>query len=78
MKSIYFLMNKENILESIRNNNTSKKDGWFEIAQKGSHKQFKHNTKKGRVTVPYHSNVDLSIAVIKSIEKQAQIKILNK
>ena len=25
MKSIYFLMNKENILESIRNNNTSKK-----------------------------------------------------
>ncbi|MEI0562918.1 type II toxin-antitoxin system HicA family toxin [Brachyspira pulli] len=55
-----------------------KKDGWFEIAQKGSHKQFKHNTKKGRVTVPYHSNVDLSIAVIKSIEKQAQIKILNK
>ena len=38
-----------------------KKDGWFEIAQKGSHKQFKHNTKKGRVTVPYHSNVDLSI-----------------
>ena len=23
-----------------------KQDGWFQIAQKGSHKQFKHNTKK--------------------------------
>ncbi|ADK30419.1 type II toxin-antitoxin system HicA family toxin [Brachyspira pilosicoli] len=55
-----------------------KKDNWFEIRQKGSHKQFKHNTKKGIVTVPYHSNVDLHVAVIKSIEKQAKIKILNK
>ncbi|MBW5383881.1 type II toxin-antitoxin system HicA family toxin [Brachyspira pilosicoli] len=55
-----------------------KQDGWFQIAQKGSHKQFKHNTKKGIVTVPYHSNVDLHVAVIKSIEKQAKIKILNK
>lgn len=51
-----------------------KKDGWFEIAQKGSHKQFKHNTKKGRVTVPYHSNVDLSIAVIKKHRKTSPNK----
>ena len=28
-----------------------KKDGWYEVNQVGSHKQFKHPTKKGRVTV---------------------------
>jgi predicted RNA binding protein YcfA (HicA-like mRNA interferase family) len=27
------------------------KDGWFEVRQKGSHKQFKHPNKKGLVTV---------------------------
>jgi predicted RNA binding protein YcfA (HicA-like mRNA interferase family) len=30
-----------------------KEDGWYEVKQVGSHKQFKHSTKKGRVTVPY-------------------------
>lgn len=31
-----------------------KEDGWEQVAQKGSHKQFKHPSKKGRVTVPDH------------------------
>jgi predicted RNA binding protein YcfA (HicA-like mRNA interferase family) len=30
-----------------------KLDGWFEVAQAGSHKQFKHTVKPGRVTVPF-------------------------
>ena len=30
-----------------------KKDGWYEVSQAGSHRQLKHPTKKGRVTVPY-------------------------
>jgi predicted RNA binding protein YcfA (HicA-like mRNA interferase family) len=29
-------------------------DGWYQIAQKGSHKQFKHPIKPGRITVPDH------------------------
>ena len=29
-----------------------KLDGWLEVAQKGRHRQFKHPTKPGRVTVP--------------------------
>ena len=29
--------------------------GWFEVTQVGSHKQFKHATKTGRVTVPIPS-----------------------
>jgi len=34
-----------------------KKDGWYEVNQVGSHKQFKHPAKKGRVTVPYPNRV---------------------
>jgi len=51
------------------------KDGWFEVRQRGSHKQFKHSIKKGLVTIPVHrmSN-DLSQGLEKSILKQAQIQ----
>jgi len=51
-----------------------KKDGWFEVARKGSHVQFKHATKPGRVTVP-HPKSDVPIGTLKSIEKQAGLKI---
>ena len=47
--------------------------GWFEVAQVGSHKQFKHGTKPGRVTVP-HPKRDLPVGTLKSIEKQAGLK----
>jgi predicted RNA binding protein YcfA (HicA-like mRNA interferase family) len=49
-------------------------DGWFKVAQKGSHVQFRHKTKKGRVTVP-HPKRDIAIGTVRSIEKQAQIKL---
>jgi predicted RNA binding protein YcfA (HicA-like mRNA interferase family) len=49
-------------------------DGWLEVAQVGSHKQFKHTTKPGRVTVP-HPKKDIPIGTLKSIEKQAGIKL---
>jgi predicted RNA binding protein YcfA (HicA-like mRNA interferase family) len=55
-----------------------KKDGWVEVDQKGSHKQFRHPTKAGRVTVPHpvkpHPVKDLKIGTLKSIEKQSGIK----
>ncbi len=50
------------------------KNGWYEVSQVGSHKQFKHPTKKGRVTVP-HPNRDIPIGTLKSIERQAAIKL---
>ena len=49
-----------------------KRDGWFEVNQAGSHKQFKHPTKKGRVTVP-HPKRDIPMGTLKSIEKQAGV-----
>ena len=50
-------------------------DGWYEVRQRGSHKQFKHPVKPGLVTVPVHrlSN-DLTPGLEKSILKQAQIE----
>ena len=50
------------------------RDGWVQVAQKGSHVQFKHPTKKGRVTVP-HPERDIAIGTLKSIEKQSGLKL---
>lgn len=50
-----------------------KDDGWYQIkANGGSHLQFKHPTKKGRVTVP-HPKKDLDDLTIKSILRQASL-----
>jgi predicted RNA binding protein YcfA (HicA-like mRNA interferase family) len=42
--------------------------GWREVRQKGSHKQFKHPTLPGLVTVP-HPKRDLPIGTLRSIER---------
>jgi predicted RNA binding protein YcfA (HicA-like mRNA interferase family) len=61
-------MNSRDVIKALE------KDGWQEVHQIGSHKQFKHATKKGRVTVP-HPKRDIPIGTLKSIEKQAGIKL---
>jgi predicted RNA binding protein YcfA (HicA-like mRNA interferase family) len=50
-----------------------KSDGWTKVNQKGSHVQFKHPTKPGRVTVP-HPQKDVPKGTLRSIEKQAKLK----
>ncbi|WP_431014552.1 type II toxin-antitoxin system HicA family toxin [Bradyrhizobium pachyrhizi] len=50
------------------------RDGWFQVAQKGSHVQFKHPEKKGRVTVP-HPERDIPIGTLLSIQRQAGLKL---
>jgi len=49
-------------------------DGWHLVATKGSHRQYKHPTKPGRVTVAGHPNHDLAPGTVNSILKQAQLK----
>ena len=49
-----------------------KDDGWIEVACDGDHHQFKHPTKKGKVTIP-HPVKDLHPKTAKSILKQAGI-----
>ncbi len=46
-------------------------DGWHEVAVRGSHRQFKHPTKPGRVTVSGKPNDDLAPGTLNSIFKQA-------
>jgi predicted RNA binding protein YcfA (HicA-like mRNA interferase family) len=41
------------------------KDGWYEVATKGSHVQFRHPGKPGRVTVP-HPKRDIPIGTLKA------------
>ncbi|MCK1338328.1 type II toxin-antitoxin system HicA family toxin [Bradyrhizobium sp. 38] len=50
------------------------KDGWVQVAQKGSHVQFRHPSKKGRVTVP-HPKRDIALGTLKSIEQQSGLKL---
>jgi predicted RNA binding protein YcfA (HicA-like mRNA interferase family) len=40
-------------------------NGWYEVKQVGSHKQFKHPTIAGRVTVP-HPKRDIPIGTLKA------------
>jgi len=49
-------------------------DGWYLVNQKGSHRQYKHLVKPGRVTIPGGLNDDLPIGTAKSILKQAMIE----
>jgi predicted RNA binding protein YcfA (HicA-like mRNA interferase family) len=50
------------------------KDGWLLISEEGSHRQYKHAVKTGRVTVAGHPNVDVPIGTLKNIYRQAQMK----
>jgi len=47
------------------------KDGWFEVNQVGSHHQYKHFVKPGKITVPEHKGKDMNPMLVKSILKQA-------
>ena len=51
-------------------------DGWTAYNQNGSHRQYKHPIKKGRVTIPFHKG-DLPIMTFKSIFKQAGLDYRN-
>ena len=48
-------------------------DGWFIVATRGSHRQYKHPVKAGRVTIAGHPGDDLARGTLGSILRQAQI-----
>jgi predicted RNA binding protein YcfA (HicA-like mRNA interferase family) len=49
-------------------------DGWYLVGTRGSHRQFKHRTKPGRVTVPGKPSDDLAAGTLNSILKQSGLK----
>ncbi len=50
-----------------------KDDGREYIGTKGSHHHYKHPTKPGKVTIPFH-NTDLKVKTANSTLKQAGLK----
>ena len=61
-------MKANDLLKKLR------KDGWYEVAQKGSHLQLKHPTKKGKITVPVHGKKDIPIGTLNQIMKDSGLK----
>jgi predicted RNA binding protein YcfA (HicA-like mRNA interferase family) len=49
-------------------------DGWQHIGTKGSHRQYKHPLKHGRVTIPGHPGSDMYPGTLKSVLAQAGLK----
>jgi predicted RNA binding protein YcfA (HicA-like mRNA interferase family) len=49
-------------------------DGWSLHSTRGSHRQFKHPTKPGRVTVAGKPSDDLATGTLNSILKQSGLK----
>ena len=49
-------------------------DGWHLVTTQGSHRQYKHSTKPGRVTVSGHPRDDVHPKTLKSILSQAGLK----
>jgi predicted RNA binding protein YcfA (HicA-like mRNA interferase family) len=49
-------------------------DGWVQVRQRGSHRQFKHPTKPGIVTVAGKMSKDLAPGTLNSILRQAGLK----
>ena len=49
-------------------------DGWYQVKTVGSHRQYKHLKKFGRVTISGHLSDDVHPKTLASIFKQAQLK----
>jgi predicted RNA binding protein YcfA (HicA-like mRNA interferase family) len=61
-------MKVSEILELLKN------DGWYLVATRGSHRQYKNRAKPGRVTVSGKPSDDLAPGTLNSILKQAGLK----
>jgi predicted RNA binding protein YcfA (HicA-like mRNA interferase family) len=61
-------MKAQEVIRMIR------RDGWYQVPAKGGHRQFKHPTKPGRVTIPGNLGKDVPAGTLNSILKQAGLK----
>jgi predicted RNA binding protein YcfA (HicA-like mRNA interferase family) len=59
------------VCEAIR---PIEQDGWYLVAPRGSHRQYKHPHKPGRVTVAGKPSDDLAPGTLNSILKQSGLK----
>ena len=61
-------MKVRDLLEAIE------RDGWYLVTTRGSHRQYKHSVKPGRVTVAGKPSDDVAPGTLNSILKQAGLK----
>ncbi len=50
------------------------KDGWYLVRTKVSHRQYRHSTKSGCVTIAGHPGHDIARGTLNSVLKQAHLK----
>ena len=51
-----------------------KKNGWYLVSQKGSHKKFKNSTKPNHIIVADHKGKDIPTGTLNAILKDAGLK----
>jgi predicted RNA binding protein YcfA (HicA-like mRNA interferase family) len=61
-------MNVRDLLRQIE------EDGWNQVAQRGSHRQYKHPSKPGKVTIAGAPSDDVHPKTLSSILRQAGLK----
>jgi predicted RNA binding protein YcfA (HicA-like mRNA interferase family) len=49
-------------------------DGWYLVTTRGSHRQYKHPEKSGRVTIAGNPGHEIAAGTLNSIFKQAKLK----
>ena len=50
------------------------RDGWAQVTQRGSHRQFRHPTKPGRVTVAGNPGDEMAAGTLGNILRQAGLR----
>ncbi len=65
---LQFIMKVRDIIKMIE------QDGWQLVVTRGSHRQYKHLSKPGRVTIAGKAGDDLAPGTLNSILKQAKLK----
>ena len=50
------------------------REGWRQVRQRGSHRQFHHPTKPGAVTIAGHLGMDLRLGTLIEIDRQAGLE----
>lgn len=70
MRVTILLIRRRNVMIFREVEKMLKADGWYQVKQKGSHHQYKHPTKPGKVTIPEHHG-DINKDTVKSILRQA-------
>jgi len=49
-------------------------EGWQKVVTEGSHRQYKHPTKPGRVTISGHPGDEMPKGTLASVKRQAGLK----